>query len=96
MADIEFSSEASLDLATAYAYGAELYGLDAALDYHRDLQGAVERLSTFPEVGPVYPRLRPPIRFLTFRRHHIFYDYDGKKVRVIRILHHSQDVAGLL
>jgi plasmid stabilization system protein ParE len=56
------------------------------------LQAAVERLAEHPLSGPVSPGLRPPIRFLTYRRHHILYDFDGTTVWIVRILHHAMDV----
>lgn len=95
MTDVAFSPQASADLLAAYAFGVETFGSESALDYHRGLQAAIDRLSTFPQIGPVYHGLRPPIRFLTYRRHHILYDFDGTRVWIIRILHHAQDVRSL-
>jgi plasmid stabilization system protein ParE len=54
------------------------------------------RLATFPESGAIYPGIRPQIRYLAYRRHHIFYDYDGETVWVVRILHHALDAGRLI
>jgi toxin ParE1/3/4 len=92
MADIVVRSEATADIAAIYAHGAEQFGIETANSYHTGLQTAIERLAEFPQSGPIYPGLHPPIRFLTYRHHHVYYDYDGATVWIIRILHYAQDV----
>jgi toxin ParE1/3/4 len=96
MADITFSALASLDLVNIFEFSVEQFGGAVALDYHAGLKSAVLRLKELPELGPVYPGLRPPIRFLTYRRHHIYYDFDGNQVCIRRILHHAQDVRRMI
>lgn len=92
MAEIVIRPEAVDDITYIHLHGAAEFGLPVADQYHDGLEAAIMRLADFPESGPVYPGLRPPIRFLTFRSHHIFYDYDGQTVWIVRILHHAQDV----
>ncbi len=72
------------------------FGLDVADEYIDGIDAALARLAEFPESGPVYPGLRPPVRYLTYRRHHILYDFDGTTVRIARILHHARDVRHLM
>lgn len=96
MAEIAFRPEASADLADVYALSVEQFGRPTADSYHDGLQAAAERLAEFPESGPFYPGLRPPVRLLTYRRHHILYDYDGETVWIVRILHHARDVRRLM
>jgi len=96
MAELEVRPTASADIAGIYAYSVEQFGVDAADKYHDGLEAAISRLAEFPMSGPVYPGLRRPMRYLAFRRHHIFYDFDGTTVRIARILHHAMDVRRLL
>jgi toxin ParE1/3/4 len=93
MAEIVVRPAASADIAGLYAFGVQQFGMDTADDYHAGLEAAIARLAEFPESGPLYPGLRPPIRFLTYRRHHIFYDYDGANVWIVRVLHHAMYVS---
>ena len=79
-----------------FSTGLEQFGSEAAGRYHRGLQDAVMRLATFPQIGPVHPGIRPTIRYLAYRRHHIFYDFDGTTVWIVRILHHAQDAGRLV
>jgi toxin ParE1/3/4 len=96
MAEIIVRSEATADIAGVYAHSIEQFGLPIADRYHDGLQEAVERLARFPQSGPVYPGIRPAIRYLAYRSHYIFYDFDGTTVWVVRILHHAQDAGRLL
>ena len=72
------------------------FGSDVADQYIDGIDAALAQIAEFPESGPVYHGLRPPIRFLTYRRHHILYDYDGETVSIIRIIHHARDVRHLM
>lgn len=96
MAEVAFRPAASEDLAGIYALGAGQYGIETADRYHDGLLAAISRLAMFPQSGPVYPGLRTPIRYLAFRRHHIFYDFDGTTVWIVRILHHAMDASRLV
>jgi toxin ParE1/3/4 len=96
MAEVIIRPEASADIGDIYAYSIEKFGVDVAREYHAGLQAAIMRLAIFPETGAVYPGLRPPVRFLTYRRHHILYDHDGTTVWVARIVHHARDVRHLI
>lgn len=94
MVDISFRTEASADLAGIHAQSVEQFGEDKAQDYLSGLQAAITGLADYPLMGAVYPGLRPPIRFLAFRRHHVLYDFDGTTVVIVRILHHAMDARG--
>ena len=96
MPEIKVRSRASRDIADVYAFSAEQFGLDVARDYQSGLLAAIIRLADFPELGSAYPGLRPPVRYLTYRRHHVFYDFDGTTVWIVRVLHHARDVRHLM
>jgi toxin ParE1/3/4 len=95
MVDVIVSAEARADVLDIYARGFDDFGEEVADAYIDGIEHALARLRSFPEIGPIYPGLRPPARFLAYRRHHILYDFDGTTVYVIRILHHAQDVRSL-
>ncbi len=96
MATVVIRTEAVADIAGVYATGVEEFGGPVAISYLDGLEQALGRLAAYPLIGPVYPGLKPPIRYLSYRRHHIFYDTDGTTVWVVRVLHHAQDAASLL
>lgn len=94
MAELIVRPGASADIADIFACSVDQFGADVARDYLAGLQAAIARLADFPEYGTVFPGTRPPIRYLAYRRHHVFYDYDGATVWVARILHNAMDVRG--
>ena len=96
MAEVVVSPEATSDVAEIHARGAEQFGFETADHYHDGLLAAILRLESNPQSGPVFPGIRPPVRYLAYKRHRILYDYDGKTVRVIRIMHHARDVRQLM
>ena len=96
MADIDVSVEARADMLELHARSTIRFGLEVADNYIDGIDAALAQLAEFPESGPVYPGLRPPIRFLTYKRHHILYDYDGETVWIVRIIHHARDVRQLM
>jgi toxin ParE1/3/4 len=89
MAEIRIQPEASADIADIYAFSVERFGLDVAQDYMAGLGLAFRRLVEYPESGSVFEGIKPAIRRLTYRRHRIFYDFDGTTVMIVRILHQS-------
>lgn len=94
MAEVITRAETRADLLDIYAQGITQFGLDVADSYIDGIDTAMTRLADHPEIGPIYPGLRPLMRFLTYRSHHILYDYDGATVWIARILHHAMDVRG--
>lgn len=91
MAELVIRAEARVDMLDIYARGVEEFGTATAKKYMQGMDSALSRLSEFPLIGPIYPGLRIPVRYLAFRSHHIFYDFDGSTVWIVRILHHALD-----
>jgi toxin ParE1/3/4 len=96
MAEVITRPAAQLDMEEIDLYGIVNFGAAAADRYMSGFFDAFDRLARFPEIGPIYPGIRPVTRFLTYREHHIFYDFDGETVVVVRILHHAADVRRLI
>lgn len=96
MARVVPSEEAEADLDSIDQYSIETWGGAVATDYMNGFDDAFARLADYPEIGPVFRAVRPPIRRLTYRSHGIFYDFDGETVTIIRILHHAMNAERIL
>lgn len=93
MAEVIIRAEARADMLDIYSHGLSQFGRASAAQYMAGIDQALARLADHPLIGPVYPGLRQPVRYLGYRSHHIYYEYDGGTVWVIRILHHAMDAA---
>ena len=96
MAEVITRLAAQVDMEEIDLFGIVEFGAAAAERYMSGFFDAFDRLARYPEIGPIYPGIRPAIRFLTYREHHLFYDYDGKTVTIARILHHSANAKRIL
>jgi toxin ParE1/3/4 len=89
-------AQARNDLHSILAYGVETYGRERAESYLRAIDQAIDRVREFPEIGAIYPGLRPPLRSITSGKHRIFYERSGDVIMIIRVLHQSMDVKARL
>ncbi len=96
MIEIVLQPRAITDLAEIEEFSFHRFGAAVAAEYMAKLERAFDRLAKYPESGPTYPDIRPPVRFTRSGRHYIFYDYDGASVSVVRILHHARVPEDLL
>jgi toxin ParE1/3/4 len=96
MVEVDVSVEARADLLELHIQSTIRFGLEVAEQYIEGINAALARLAEFLQSGPVFPGIRPPVRYLAYKRHHIMYDYNGKTVWVIRIEHHARDVRNLM
>ena len=93
--------EASEDLDNHFAYIAE-DNLDAAIRFLDAAQQAFETISEMPEIGSSREFKNPRLAGIRmwpipgFRKHLIFYRITGKELQVLRILHASCDIPGVL
>lgn len=92
MAELEFSVDAVADIGAIAVFSVERFGKAVADAYLAGLEAACDQLRSYPELAAIYPRLRPAMRCLIYRRHRIFYHTAGDRVLIVRILHHAQDV----
>jgi toxin ParE1/3/4 len=92
MAELEYSVDAVADIDAITAFSVEQFGKAVADAYLAGLEAACNQLRLYPEMAATYPRLRPAMRCLIYRRHRIFYRLTGETVLIVRILHHAQDV----
>lgn len=69
---------------------------DAAARHVRGLVAATWRLAEYPESGPARPDVGEGARSLTVGRYLVLYRIGAEAVEVVRFVHGSQDVRGLL
>jgi toxin ParE1/3/4 len=91
MARVIVSPKARRDLDEIDRYRLAQFGGPIADEYMQGFRGAFQRLAEFPESGPVFSEVTPPIRRLTYRSHNLFYDFDGKTIVIVRVLHHAMN-----
>lgn len=92
MLDLIIRALARDDLRAILAYGIESYGRERAESYLREIDGAINRVREFPEIGSIYLGLRQPLRSVTSGKHRIFYERSGNIILIVRVLHQSMDV----
>ena len=93
MAELRFSVAAQSDLADIEDYGVREFGPHAAEAYLRHLIQALDVLLSYPRLAPERPDYGEGIRCKTVREHLILHQVDAAGVLVVRVLHHSRDVA---
>lgn len=91
MAKVFLSHEARNDLVEIGMQGAARFGDEVADAYQRDFDKSFQLLESFPEIGPLRGEFGVQVRWLLCNRHRIFYRLTGDIVRIVRILHVSQD-----
>ena len=74
MVKVDVSVEARADLLELHIQSTIRFGLEVAEEYIEGINAALARLAEFPQSGPVFPGIRPPVRYLAYKRHHILYD----------------------
>ena len=91
MAQIELSDEAAADLDGISAYSVEAFGGAVAIAYMQSFKQAFMLLAERPRIGALYEAVDPPIYSLPNRSHRVYYDIDGDRVIIRRVLHKSRD-----
>lgn len=91
LARIELSDAAEADLEEISAHSFERYSPAVALDYLESFRQAFALLARYPDIGALHADMKKPIHSLPNRSHRIYYDIDGDRVIVQRILHKAMD-----
>ena len=88
-----WSEQALADLHAICAYIAQ-HNPNAAPRVGKGILDHVRILSSFPFIGPAYPRgARGPLREIVFRPYRIFYDVSeaSKRVEILHVWHGARD-----
>jgi toxin ParE1/3/4 len=91
MTTLRLREEALADLSSIGDYGASNHGWLVAEAYLQSIDGALEQLKRYPLSGIARSELAINLRSLSFRQHHIFYQFSNDHVSVVRILHKTMD-----
>ena len=96
MAGYRLSKDADADQAEIYEYSILNFGQNTARDYYTGLMGCFDTLCDNPKLGRRRDELRKGARSLLHQQHVIFYRLDQDGIFILRVLHGSRDVAGIL
>lgn len=87
---VEISPAAQTDLEAIDAYGLDNFGEDAADRMQEGIRQAFLILGEFPHSAPERPDYGENIRCKMHRGYRILYRFDGKKLMIVRVMHHSR------
>ncbi|WP_430540820.1 type II toxin-antitoxin system RelE/ParE family toxin [Planktotalea arctica] len=93
---LSISRTAQSDLRGIWQYTAKTWSIDQADTYLRDLQSKFDMLCETPLIATEYSKFSPPIRVLRSGRHLILCNIKEDKLRILRIMHTSQDWMNIL
>jgi toxin ParE1/3/4 len=88
---LEISAEAERDLAELHLFGTVHYGETNADQYLRAILDEFQYILDWPLANPERREVRPPIRLRSHGAHNLFYDVNGERVSIVRVLHYSAD-----
>ena len=88
--------EAERDLIQIDRFSIEQFGEAVAAEYMRDLDRAFTQLEEHPAIGAPVPNRRREIRSFPCRSHRIYYQFDGRRVIVVRVLQQAQNAISTL
>ena len=91
MARFELTAAAKRDLSNIADYTIETHGIKQARKYRDGLFATFDTLAHFPQMGRDYNRLKTGYRRHQYESHVIYYRSSADGVRIMRILHKSQD-----
>ncbi|HEX8625582.1 MAG TPA: type II toxin-antitoxin system RelE/ParE family toxin [Allosphingosinicella sp.] len=89
---LELSRRAQADLDDIRDYSVAEFGVERAVAYLDEVEGAFRRIVDFPEIGSVHPAVLPLTRSLGCEQHRIFYEVGSDTILIVRILHKAMDV----
>jgi toxin ParE1/3/4 len=88
---IHKSALAESDLLGIWQYTFESWGADQADEYLDELEQAISRLASIPEVGVSRELVRAGYRVLFVNDHAVYYNVASNPVRIVRVLHGRMD-----
>jgi toxin ParE1/3/4 len=92
----ELSAEADRDIESIFDHTVIEFGFDQAVKYVFEFEGCLELLASKPQLGKKRTDIRKGLRSFKLASHIIFYRVMEDRIRVVRVLHASRDLPGLL
>lgn len=91
MAKPRLSKAAVDDLRSIRHYSKAVFGASIARASIDGLRAALDGLGHRPMAGIAERQLGADLRSVGFRSHRVYFETDGVKVLIVRILHHAQN-----
>jgi toxin ParE1/3/4 len=92
----ELSQEADNDLQEIYDYTTDNFGAEQAAKYLTGLEDLFYALCAQPHTGRMRNEIRKGIRSSSYLSHIVFYRITEQRIRIVRVLHASRDLAKFL
>lgn len=86
------SIEADKDLVGILQYTREYFGQDQAIKYLLGLEKSFDLICHNPEIGRIREDLNSSVRSYISQKHIVFYEIEKQKIRLVRIIHFSQEI----
>jgi len=88
----ELSQKADQDLEEIFDYTVHNFGIEQAIAYVSGFEDLFVNLSNNPELGRKRNEIRDGLRSYVKESHIVFYRVQKGQIRIVRILHGSQDL----
>ncbi|MCO5162990.1 MAG: type II toxin-antitoxin system RelE/ParE family toxin [Mesorhizobium sp.] len=88
---LRISAQAQRDLEQIWAYSAENWGEDQAVQYVAQVRAALELLRTNPGLARPAEDVRPGLRKFTVGSHVLYVRLGDRFLRLVRVLHGRMD-----
>lgn len=92
----ELSPQADQDISKIFDYSVDGFGVKQAVFYLSQFDELFEQLIDNPELGRERPEIRAKLRSIAQESHVVFYRILKDRIRIVRVLHGSRDIAKLL
>lgn len=93
MVRVEISPLARRDLEAIDDYGLSRFGESAADAMQDTIRQAFVMLGEFPQSAPERPEYGDNIRCKVHRGYRILYRFDGSRIMIVRVVHHSRSAS---
>ena len=85
------SEEADKDIEAIFDYSEQQFGVNKAIEYVTEIDTTFIHLMNNPEIGRIRKEIKVGLRSFPIASHIIFYTIFDEHIRIIRVLHGSQD-----
>ncbi len=95
MARVDISPAARRDLEAIDDYGLNRFGEATADRMQEGIREAFVMLGQFPSSAPERPEYGAGVRCKMHRGYRILYRFDGSRIMIVRVVHHSRSMVEL-
>ncbi len=93
MSPVVLSREADRDIDGILQFSIARHGQTTGEGYVHAINGVLDRLSVYPEIGNARDDLAPGLRSFPSGQHRIFYRVEPDRLLIVRVLHKAMDAA---